>query len=155
MDIGFYLLDIVVNNEKQSAIIDSINNLCKFRKYDNIVLFNNQFARIDSFKKYYTLHIQQAKYFNGFLFVFDTRSAMLTQTFPSPQKQILLLSEPEWSNNPSLPYSLWENIYMKDNIEIITDNKDTHQLFEICWKKPLHLLESINSEEINNVINKL
>ncbi len=155
MDIGFYLLDVVVNNEKQDAILSSINDLCRARPYDNIVLFNNQFARIDNNKKYYTLHIQQAKYFDGMLFVFDTKSAMLTQTFPSPKKQILLLSEPEWSNDTSLPYSFWENIYMKDNIELITDNENTHQLCEICWKKPLHLLKTLNGEEIGNVVNKL
>jgi hypothetical protein len=155
MDIGFYLLDVVVNNEKQDAILSSINDLCKNRPYANIVLFNNQFARIDNDKKYYTLHIQQAKYFDGILFVFDTQSAMLTQTFPSPKKQILLLSEPEWSNDTSLPYSFWENIYMKDNIELITDDENTHQLCEICWKKPLHLLKTLNGEEISNVINKL
>jgi hypothetical protein len=89
------------------------------------------------------------------LFVFDTKSAMLTQTFPSPKKQILLLSEPEWSNDTSLPYGFWENIYMKDNIELITDNENTHQLCEICWKKPLHLLKTLNGEEIGNVVNKL
>lgn len=155
MDIGFYLLDITSNNEQQDTIIRSINDLCYSRPYDNIVLFNNQFAKIDNNKKYYTLHIQQAKYFDGYLFVFDTRSAMLTQTFPSPKKQILFLSSPEWSSNPSLPYSFWENIYMKDNIELITNQKETYDLCDICWKQPLHLLTEINSKEINNVINKL
>lgn len=155
MDIGFYLLDVVTNNEKQEAIINSINKFCESRPYDNVVLFNNQFAKIDIHKKYYTLHIQQAKYFDGILFVFDTKSAMLTQTFPSPKKQILYISSPEWSVNPSFPYAFWENIYMKNDLEIITDNKDVYSLCDICWKKPLHLLESINDQELINVINKI
>jgi hypothetical protein len=155
MDIGFYLLDVVANNEKQEAIISSINKFCESRPYDNVVLFNNQFAKIDVNKKYYTLHIQQAKYFDGILFVFDTKSAMLTQTFPSPKKQILYISGPEWSANPSLPYAFWENIYMNNNLEIITDNKDAYSLCDICWKQPLHLLESINDKELINVINKI
>jgi hypothetical protein len=155
MDIGFYLLDVTSNNSKQDVIINSINQLCNSKPYYNIVLFNNQFAKIDINKKYYTLHVQQAKYFDGILFVFDTKSAMLTQTFPSPKKQILFLSEPEWSFNPALPYRFWENIYMKDNIDIITDNQKTYDLCEICWKKPIHLLKEINSEELENVITKL
>lgn len=155
MNIGFYLLDITANNEKQDTILNSINQLCTDRPYDNIVLFNNQFAKIHNNKKYYTLHIQQAKYYDGLLFVFDTRSAMLTQTFPSPKKQILFISDAEWANNPALPYSFWENIYMKDNFEIITDNKDTYNLCDICWKKPIHLLSNISSQEFIHVINKL
>lgn len=155
MDIGFYLLDVSANDTKQDSIINAINELCTARPYDNIILFNNQFARIDNNKKYYTLHIQQAKYFDGILFVFDVKSAMLTQGFPSPKKQILYMSGPDWSMNPSIPYTFWENIYMKNNIELITDNEETYALCNICWKKPLHLLNKINSEEFINVINKL
>ena len=154
MDIGFYLLDITAENQQQDIFIKSINEFCELNPYYNIVLFNNQFAKIDN-KKYYTLHIQQAKYFTGLLFIFDVRSAMLTQTFPSPKKQILYMSDAEWSNKPAVPYGFWENIYMRDNIEIITDNKDTYNLCEICWKQPLYLLESISGKEFNNVINKL
>jgi hypothetical protein len=154
MDIGFYLLDIAPDNEKQDTILKGINEFCSLNPYYNVVLFNNQFAKIDT-KKYYTLHIQQAKYFTGLLFIFDVRSAMLTQTFPAPKKQILYTPEAEWSKKLALPYTFWKNIYMKDNIEIITDNKDTYSLCEICWKQPLYLLDQINGKEINNVVNKL
>jgi hypothetical protein len=101
------------------------------------------------------LHIQQAKYFDGLLFVFDTKSAMLSQTFPCPKKQILFMSEPEWSINPSLPYGFWYNIYMKPHIELLTDKQETHDIIDICWKKPIGLMSEINSKELQNVLSKL
>jgi hypothetical protein len=155
MDIGFYLLDILPNVPAQNNILTTLNDLCKLCPYDNIVLFNDQYNRVNMNNKYYTLHIQQAKYFDGILFVFDTKSAMLTQTFPVPKKQILYMPEVEWNKNPSLPYGFWYNMYMKDNMEIITDSIDTYELCNICWKKPLSLIKQIDSKEIKNVIDKV
>jgi hypothetical protein len=155
MDIGFYLLDVDSGNEHQSNIISSINDLCSDLPYANIVLFNNQYAKVDINHKYYMLHIKEAKYFDGILFVFDTKSAMLTQTFPSPKKQILYVSKPEWALTSNMPYGFWHNIYMKDNVEIITDNIETFDLMSICWKEPISLMSKINSKGIQDVIRKL
>jgi len=155
MDIGFYLLDVDAKNSLQTKILTAVNQLCEDRPYDNIIVFNNQFNRLDHRHKYYMLHIQQAKYFDGILFVFDTKSAMLTQTFPSPKKQIMFMSEPEWAINPALPYGFWYNIYMKPQIELLTDKKETHDIIDICWKKPIGLIPEINSKELQNVISKL
>jgi hypothetical protein len=155
MDIGFYLLDVDAKNADQTKILAAINQLCVDRPYDNIVLFNNQFNKLDNRHKYYILHIQQAKYFDGILFVFDTKSAMLTQTFPSPKKQILFMSEPEWSVNPALPYGFWYSIYMKPQVELLTDKQETHDIIDICWKKPIGLIPEINSKELQNVLSKL
>lgn len=155
MDIGFYLLDIVANNKKQEEIIQSINGLCEVRPYDNIVLFNNQAQRISLQNKFYTLHINQAKYFDGILFVFDTKSAMLTQTFPSPKKQLLYIDQPEWNKNTNIPYGFWYNIYMKDNFELFTDNQSTFDLCQICWKEPISLISQMDKEQLNHVISKL
>ena len=87
MNIGFYLLDVDTQNQEHQTILNSINQLCSNRPYDNIVLFNNKFNALDVDHKYYILHISEAKYFKGILFVFDIKSAMLTKTFPAPKKQ--------------------------------------------------------------------
>jgi hypothetical protein len=56
------------------------------------------------------------------------------------------MPEVEWNKNPSLPYGFWYNMYMKDNMEIITDSIDTYELCNICWKKPLSLIKQIDSK---------
>ncbi len=155
MDIGFYLLDVEANNEHQNTIISAINDLCTALPYANIVLFNNQFSRVDVNHKYYMLHIKEAKYFDGILFTFDTKSAMLTQTFPGPKKQVLYVGQPDWASKHTLPYGFWYNIYMKDNMEIITDNVEAFDLIDICWKKPISLMNKITSEGFKDVILKL
>jgi hypothetical protein len=155
MNIGFYLLDVDVQNQKQTMILNSINALCTARPYDNIVLFNNRFNTIDVGHKYYTLHISEAKFFKGVLFVFDIKSALLTKTFPAPKKQILHISENIWSEKKDIPYKFWESIYMNDRFELIADNQDMFELCDICWKTPLATIQNFQPKDIENVIQKL
>jgi hypothetical protein len=80
---------------------------------------------------------------------------MVTQTFPAPKHQVLYCKNTEWSRDTSAPYGFWNNIYNRNNCELIASNKETYDLLEICWKKPLSLIQNINSEEISDVISKL
>ena len=155
MNIGFYLLDVDVQNQKQTMILNSINALCTARPYDNIVLFNNRFNTIDVGHKYYTLHISEAKFFKGVLFVFDIKSALLTKTFPAPKKQILHISENIWSEKKDIPYKFWESIYMNNKFELIADNQDMFELCDICWKTPLSTVQNFQPKDIENVIQQL
>lgn len=155
MNIGFYLLDVTANNTHHQAILSSINELCVLRPYDNIVLFNNKFDAVDIDHKYYTLHISEAKYFKGIIFVFDIKSAMLTKTFPAPQKQLLYLNEAEWASKKQIPYAFWNSIYNNADFELIAANEDLYELSSVCWKEPIDTIEKLNGELINNVIQKL
>ena len=155
MNIGFYLLDVDVQNQKQTMILNSINALCTARPYDNIILFNNRFNTVDMDHKYYTLHISEAKFFKGILFVFDIKSALLTKTFPAPKKQILHISENTWSAKKDIPYKFWESIYMNDKFELIADNQDMFELCDICWETPLATVQNFQPKDIENVIQKL
>jgi len=155
MNIGFYAVDISSDNPDDFKKIESLNKLCELRPYDNIVLFNNSFKYIDRQPKYYTVHISEAKYFKGVLFLFDTKSALLTLTFPAPTKQILFANDLQWQEDTRFPYSFWHNIYMNENIELISTNKKADDLCKICWKNPLAYIENYDHEEINNVLQKL
>ena len=155
MNIGFYLLDVNANNQQHQTILKALNELCISRPYDNIILFNNKFDTIDINQKYYILHISEAKYFKGLLFVFDVRSAMLTKTFPTPKKQLLYVNQPEWAKKRDIPYSFWSSIYNNPDFELITSNDDLQELCDICWKKPLSNIDDFNGESVNQIINKL
>jgi hypothetical protein len=155
MNIGFYLLDIEQTNKKHQAILKCINELYTIRPHDNIVLFNNKFSSVDPEQKYYTLHISEAKYFKGILFVFDIKSAMLTKSFPAPKKQILFIDKLEWSEKRDIPYMFWKHIYNHEDFELITANETMEKLCDNCWRKPLSNLKDLNGEQINAVLQKL
>lgn len=155
MNIGFYLLDISQTDNYTINILNNINSLCKLRPQDNIVVFNNNFDAIDHEQKYYTLSMNHAKYFSGVLFLFSTQHALFTKTFPCPSKQILYLDKPEWAENHSIPFTIWNNIYMDQKYEIICSSQELGDIFSICWKKPLANIANFNYQDINNVILRL
>ena len=152
MNIGFYILDISANNAKHQDLLNCINQLCERRPFDNIVLFNNKFDAIDVYHKYYTLHISEAKYFKGILFVFDVKSAMVTKTFPAPKKQFLYVDKAEWSDKKDVPYTFWASIYNNIDFELISANEELNQLCDICWKTPVNIIEKFNGKDIDNII---
>lgn len=155
MDIGFYLLDIEATNKKHKTILESINSLCDLRPYDNIVLFNNKMNNVDLDHKYYVLHMSQAKYFKGYLFLFDMRSSMVTQQFPAPKKQIMFIDNNDWSSKADVPYVFWEKTYLNDNFEFVANNKELYDIFELCWKKPLSIINDYNYRGIDEILRKL
>ena len=155
MNIGFYLLDVEQKNLKQQNILQAINELYEIRPHDNVILFNNRFLTVDPNQKYYTLHINEAKYFKGILFVFDIKSAMLTKSFAAPRKQLLLVDNPEWSEKKDIPYTFWKNIYDNENFELLTSNDSMAKLCENCWRKPLCNLKELNGEQLDEVLQKL
>lgn len=155
MDIGFYLLDIEATNKKHKTILESINSLCDLRPYDNIVLFNNKMNNVDLDHKYYVLHMSQAKYFKGYLFLFDMRSSMVTQQFPAPKKQIMFIDNNDWSSKTDIPYVFWEKTYLNDNFEFVANNKELYDIFDLCWKKPLSIINDYNHRGIDEILRKL
>lgn len=154
MDIGFYLIN-ADHSDKCNLIIDTINKMVDNHPYDNIILFNNQYNRIDNNKKFPIIHINQAKYFGGFLVLFDIKSAIISKTFPSPQKQLLYLDETSWSNDSKMPVLFWHNIFLNTNISILASNQEIKDLLTICWEPPLAIMSTINEKELYESIAKL
>lgn len=155
MDIGFYIIDIDSNNETDNRRLECLNKLCELRPYDNIVLFNSNLRAIDIDYKYYALHLSEAKYFKGILFMFDIKSILLARNFPAPKRKILFLENTDWQNDHRFPYMFWRNIYVNKDIELISTTKEIDDLCKICWKDPLSHIENYNHEEINDVLQKL
>jgi len=157
MNIGFYLLDIDQQNQNSVALLSVVNDICRLRPRDNIVVFSNAPDAIINGNRYYMLHVSQAKFFKGNLFLFDHKARLLTQTFETPAKQIMYISEIPWGREKSTQalYQNWKNQYGKSNLEFIAQSQETSDLLEICWKKPVKIMPQISAEEFNNVIEKV
>lgn len=153
MNIGFYLLDIDQQNTEVSGYLESINELCVMRPQDNIVVFSNQPNAIILGNKYYMLHISHAKFFKGSLFIFDSKSRLLTQTFKTPSKQIMYVRDIPWGKAGQTDhYAQWKRLYEATDVEFIADSETTAEILNICWKKPIKVMPTVTAKEINDVI---
>jgi hypothetical protein len=154
MDIGFYAIDMDYS-EKNNDIVKAMNDIVENDIYSNVILFNNTYNRADGNKKFPIINFNQAKYFKGILISFDLRSAAITRTFPSPIKQFFVVDELPWINNTKAPVSFWNSIYNNQYIDLIVNNQENFDLLEICWKKPVKVLEKIEAKGILDVIKTL
>lgn len=149
MDIGFYLVNCD-NSEQHNKIIDLINGIITEHPYDNIVLFNNRYQRIDKVKKFPILHLSHAKYFRGVLVYFDMKSATLAKSFPGPSKQVYCCDTLDWTANSGNRAILWQNIYQ--NMNIVTTDQKIADILNICWTLKVKKISGLNEEEFYNVI---
>ena len=153
MNIGFYILDIDQQNQQAASYLEAINELCTLRPMDNIVVFSNVPNAIITNNKYYMLHISHAKFFKGVLFMFDTKSRLLTQTFKTPSKQIMYIDTIPWGKqNQQDHYRQWKGLFDTKDVEFIAKDETTSEILDICWKEPISVMPTVTAKEINNVI---
>lgn len=150
MDIGFYLTT-ATDSIKCNQIIKTMNDMISDHPYDNIILFNGTYNRIDPDKKFPIIHLSQAKYFRGILLVFDATSAMITRTFPSPKKQIFYIDDLFWMKDLSIPAAFWNSIFSNEDILKVSSRSDITDIIEICWNKPEYQIEEIESKRLYDV----
>ena len=155
MNIGFYILDIDQQNQQSASYLEAINELCTLRPMDNIVVFSNVPNAIITNNKYYMLHISHAKFFKGVIFMFDTKSRLLTQTFKTPSKQVMYMDTIPWGKeNQRDNYRQWKGLFDSTDVDFIAKDEKTSEILDICWKKPLSVMPTVTAKDINDVIEK-
>lgn len=147
--IGFYC-PIISGNQKDNIICEVLNKLSDNHE---TILFNSEYHPIGENNKFCILHCNQAKYFYGKLLCFDIDSLVIIDTFPGPSQRILVADDIFWQNK-NIPFITWNQMIFS-NTDIITTNQKTHDLYEICFKKPLYSINNLDSQELTNVIQKL
>ena len=149
-DIGFLLIKMN-NDSTYNRILKTISDFILNNPYNQYVIFNSFSDKIDTINVP-ILHINQAKFFYGNLFVFDFISCLLTQNFPNLSNRYLYTKDLFWTVDPGNSYNEWESILMKDNLNIITHNKYVHDIYDMCWKKPIGISENFTYEELKNIL---
>jgi len=148
-NIGFYITDIKTDNHNN--LLDQINMYISENPYDNVVVFNNVFEKLNVNNKFYLLHINEAKYFNGILFIFNPTDASICLTFPGPIKKVFYTSDIYWNTSPYIPYVSWKNIFLSD-IEIVCSSDEHYNIYDTCWKRPILIDSDFTKETITNVL---
>lgn len=148
-DLAFILLELN-NNKEHDLLLGEIATLAKHNPYKQICVFNAYSEKIDN-KNVPILPLSHAKFFNGDIMVFDTLSLMLIQHFPNIQKKYYYTHTTEWTithNN----YSVWESLFNQPNLHIIAQNNTTYDIYNLCWQKPIAIMQSFSYQELKNVL---
>jgi hypothetical protein len=149
-DYGFVCLKID-DSVEISKLLNSAETMAKDKPYSQVCVFNSFNQRTNSMNVP-VLHLNQAKFFYGNLFLFDVQSAIITRSFPNLYKRYYYARDIPWEKNSLGNYKEWKEIFNHDNIEIIAQNKHIFDIYEICWKKPIMIAEDFTYENIKKVL---
>jgi hypothetical protein len=147
--LGFVLLKIK-NDNHYDIILKNIKALIDKNFYSNICIFNSSCEKIETYN-IPIFHLSHSKFFNGKLFLFDLQSIILTKTFTNLEKKIIYTDNIPWTKNRTGPYKEWQDIYEKE-LDFITTNEYLYDIYNLCWKKPIGIMENFNHEKIQDIL---
>jgi hypothetical protein len=148
-DLGF-LIPVLDNSQQSNNICNTITRLIGSRPKQQICIFNSYCEKIDT-RNIPIVHINQAKFFDGDLIVFDLHCLELSNSFPLIQNTYYYAQNIPWSNNPAY-YDQWKNLFNRPNIKIISSHKYIHDIYNIVWSNSLGISEAFDYETINKLI---
>jgi hypothetical protein len=147
--LGFLLFSIQ-NTEAYEAIFSNIDKLLRNNPGSDIIVFSNNSDKINTYN-IPILHLNHAKFFDGNLWVFDIMGLVFTKQFTNLNKRILYTNEIPWIKNRNHNYNEWKEMYM-NNLDFVTTNDYLYDIYHLCWKKPLDIMENFNHEKIQHII---
>lgn len=131
-------------------IFKNIYELINKNPYSNIVIFSSTCDKIST-HNIPVLHLTQAKFFNGDLWMFDIMSLVISKNFPNLNRKLLYCNDIPWLQSRNTSYNEWKSLYAQ-NIDFITTNQYLYDIYSICWKIPLDIMESFDNEKIQHIL---
>lgn len=131
--------------------INSFNSIYNTDKKYNLVFFNSYNG--SSNHAIPVLHLNQAKYFFGDIFVFDIISLFISSHFPNLKNLYYYANATPWLDDMNIGFNFWNKIFNNSKLQLITDNNNYH-IYEKLWKKPLLSTERFDHETIQQALQK-
>jgi hypothetical protein len=148
-DLGFVLIALD-NNQISNSLCSAIRGFIDNDSKSQICIFNSYCERINT-HQIPLLHIREARYFDGSLFVFDLPSLLLCSKFPSPKNIYYYAHNFPWTISAQ-PYSFWKNIFKSDRMKIIAQNQHIHDMYNLLWNNSIGISERFEYDKINQII---
>lgn len=149
-NIGFILIKLQ-NTPTHDKILQTIKQIEEENVYGQTIIFNSYSERIDSYNLP-ILHLSQAQFFYGTLVLFDLASILLTQKFPNINKRLMYTNSLPWVTTNNTLYEEWKSLYLQNNLDFVVDSQTTYDIYNMCWKQPLGIVEGFEYEKIKEYI---
>lgn len=150
-DIGVILLNLT-DSPLCKTILNNLAKISKDLPYSQVLVFCSSSKASETFN-IPILHVSHAKFFDGIIINTDVTGLILTNTFTNFTKRYFFAYETPWLGK-SVAYSQWYNIFMQEDLGIISENVQIDNIYNMCWKQTSGIAEGFNHERILNIISK-
>ncbi len=149
-NVGFFLPKL--DGEKHAAIVEHISTYISENKNKQVVIFCSNSSIIFPWNVP-VLHINEVKYFDGSVVVFDILSALIIKDFKTHNNKYFWIgSAIPWSSQPSENYRTFEDIFDNTDIKLIVTDNTIQDIYEICFNKPEYVSQEFNHENLQRII---
>ena len=148
-NVGFFLP--ILESEKHQVILEHISKLVKQNRDKQIVVFSCS-PKIVVPSDVPVLSLKESKYFKGKLFIFDLLSALLVKSFATQEQYFWIGEAIFWENQPQEMFSVFNDIFKQNNMNLIVQNQRVSDIYEICYYKPKYIVEEFNYEKLQRLI---
>jgi hypothetical protein len=149
-DIGFLLLQLT-NNSAYDGILQVAQKIAENNPRQQTIIFNSYCEKVNLYDLP-VLHISQAQFFVGNLFIFDLSGVILTKKFPNIDKRFFYVNNAPWTQQPQTKYENWSSLYNQNSLNFIAQNEQLYDLYNICWKQPIGIAKEFDYETIQQYL---
>lgn len=138
------------NDQRTSEMVGIARKYFDTNPFSQVCFFSS-FCDIISHNNIPVLHLSQAKFFYGNLLITEIKDLDLCISFPNIYKILFFASNIPWESE-SRSYKDWESIFYQSNVQIIAKNQKIYDIFSICYKEPLTIIERLDHEKIQECL---
>lgn len=150
-DVGVVLTKLD-NNPLCDAILKSLSQLVDKMPYSQVIVFTSSCKTADT-HNIPVLHMSHAKFFSGILISTDVTGLIMTENYTNTKQRFFFAYETPWVGK-NVGYNQWKNIFANDNLEIISENVQIDNIYNMCWKQTAGIAEGFNHERLLNIISR-
>lgn len=149
-NIGFLLPKL--ETEIHAKIVNHISMLIDNNPDKQILIFCST-AKLGFPPNVPVLHINEAKYFDGEIFVFDMLSALIVKNFKTQSKKYFWIGNNiPWKSNPLDNCKTYSDIFNDKSISFIVSDEHTKDIYSICFQEPAFILKEFNHENLQRIV---
>jgi hypothetical protein len=148
-NVGFIIINLTENTDKK--ILHTIKEIETNNVFGSTIIFSSNNNMVNSIDLP-VLHLSQAQFFKGTLFLFDMPSIILTNNFKTLNKRILCSNSTPWTKGPNTHYKEWKSLFGNESLQILSGSQEHYDVMSICWKQPIGIMENFDYENIKQYI---
>lgn len=147
--VGFIIINLTPNTNQQ--ILNTIKEIETNNVFNSTIIFSSNVSFINEYNLP-ILHLSQAQFFDGILFIFDLPSIIMTNNFTNLSKRIFYSNAIPWLNNFDTNYKEWSSLYNQESLDVISGSQEHYDAMSICWRQPIGIMENFSYDNIKKYI---
>lgn len=150
------MLDNIGPNQLAHYMINSGNAVLEHHSQKvDLVAFVQQVVHPCALPNFATMNMSEAYDYKGVLVATSLQTAIKMLKCPGTRKKFFYVWDLEWTRPQNKNFSVLKDIYNNPSIELISRSPNHDKIIELCWRKPIGVVEDGRVEQLYQLFEKV